>query len=107
MRLTPPSKHGDYNKVFCLGWIKTGTTSFGNAMRRLGFKHCGWNQDAWREWYAKGEIDKIIKYARYFESFDDLPWSQIDILERLDREFPGSKFVLLERDRRELVQVVL
>jgi hypothetical protein len=67
-------------------------------MKRLGFKHCSWDRDVWREWYKKGKIAKVLRYAKHFESFDDLPWNKIEILELLDKEFPGSKFVLLERD---------
>ena len=68
-------------------------------MRRLGFKHWGWDEDIWNEWYQRGRIDDVIEFARHFESFDDLPWNAIDLLETLDHEFPDSKFVLLERDR--------
>ncbi len=98
LRITKPRSFKNYNKVFCVGWQKTGTTSFGDGMRRLGFKHCSWDRDVWREWYEKGNIAKVFRYAKHFESFDDLPWNKIEILEQLDKEFPGSKFVLLERD---------
>jgi hypothetical protein len=98
LRTTKPRNFEKYNKVFCVGWLKTGTTSFGYAMRRLGFKHCGWDQDVWREWYNKGDVAKVIRYARYFESFDDLPWNMVEILEQLDKAYPASRFVLLERD---------
>ena len=90
-----------YTKVFCIGWLKTGTTSFGVAMRRIGFKHLGWDQDLWRNWYEKGKIEKLVAYARHFDSFDDLPWNMIDILPLLDEAYPNSKFVLLERNEEE------
>ena len=67
-------------------------------MRRLGFKHYGYDQDVWRHWYKKGKIEKVLKYARYFESFDDLPWNKVEFLETLDHSYPNSKFVLLIRD---------
>lgn len=95
----PYNEH--YNKVFCVGWVKTGTTSFAQAMRRLGFKHQSFDVDIWRKWYGKGDIHKIINHAKYFDSFDDLPWNKTEILERFDSEFPNSKFILLERDSEQ------
>ena len=92
-----PRTNRPYNKVFCVGWLKTGTTSFGHAMRRLGFKHCGWDPVVW-EWYQNGEKDRVLKHAEFFESFDDLPWNKHRFLKRLDGTFPNSKYVLLERD---------
>ena len=89
---------GKHNKIFCIGWLKTGTTSFGKAMQNLGFKHCGWDKYVWRELYKKGKLEKLIQYAQEFESFDDLPWNKIEILKTLDDAFPGSGFVLLERE---------
>ena len=90
--------------MFCVGWLKTGTTSFGAAMRELGFKHCGWDVDVWREWYKKGDIDRIIKYAAHFDSFDDLPWNKIDVIEKLDEVYPNSRFVLLDRAPEDWVE---
>jgi hypothetical protein len=93
-----PRKFEGFNKVFCLGWLKTGSTSLGDAMRRLGFKHCGWDVDIWREWRQNGNIRETIQFAKNFESFDDLPWNHTGLLEHLDKAFPESKFILLERD---------
>jgi hypothetical protein len=84
VRITRPRNFKNHNKVFCVGWRKTGTTSFSTAMKRLGFKHCSWDRDVWREWYKKGKIAKVLRYAKHFESFDDLPWNKIEILELLD-----------------------
>jgi len=101
LRTSRPRTFKDYNKVFCVGWLRTGTSSFGRSMRRLGFKHCGWDPDVFHDWYEKGKIEKVIRYARHFESFDDLPWNHIDIFEKLDAAYPNSKYVLLERDSDE------
>ena len=84
-------------KVFCAGWLKTGTTSFGWAMRRLGYHHCGWDPDVWR-WYRDGDVERVVRHARAFDSFDDLPWNKLPLIERLATEFPESRFVLLERE---------
>jgi len=96
-QMTRPRTFEGHNKVFCLGWLKTGTTSFGDAMRRLGFKHCGWDEEAYA-WYKAGRLEKLIQFAEHFESFDDLPWNQADLLSSLDKAYPSSKYILLERD---------
>jgi Sulfotransferase domain len=91
-----PSRRS-YNKVFCVGWLRTGTTSFAAAMRHLGFLHFTYDEDVWR-WFKAGMVDRVIRHARQWESFDDLPWSKTGLLPRLDEEFPGSRFVLLDRE---------
>jgi len=66
-------------------------------MIKLGFKHAKYDKTVF-EWYQQGQIEKVFKYAEYFESFDDLPWNKLDIIYQLDKHFPNSKFVLLERE---------
>ena len=95
--LRPGLPDRGYGKVFCVGWLRTGTTSFGTAMQRLGFRHFRWDPDVWN-WYRSGRTDKVLRLARHWESFDDLPWNKIGFLETLDRESPGSRYVLLERE---------
>ena len=92
-----PKQDRGYPKVFCIGYLKTGTTSFGVAMIRLGFKHCKFDKEI-NQWYKNGQIERILNHARYFESFDDLPWNKVDLIFQLDKRFPRSKFVLLLRD---------
>lgn len=84
-------------KVFCLGWLKTGTTSFGHAMRRLGYSHCGYDPGL-LTWFRVGKVDRLVRHARHFDSFDDLPWNRMKLLPTIDAAFPGSRFVLLERE---------
>lgn len=85
-------------KVFCIGYNKTGTTSLGKSLELLGYKNSSFNRTVWRDYYAKGKTDKILKYASKFDSFDDLPWLKEDMIPILDKTFPGSKFIYLERD---------
>ena len=66
-------------------------------MRRLGFRHASWDPEVWR-WYNDGELERVLEYARGFDSFDDLPWNKVELLASLDEAFPNSKFVLLDRD---------
>ena len=97
--LTRPSSEP---KVFCIGFNKTGTTSAGRALKQLGFRHSTFNRWIWRR-YQAGDIERVLWYASRFESFDDLPWLSVDLIPVLDREFPGSRFILLERPESEWV----
>jgi Sulfotransferase domain len=85
-------------KVFCIGFNKTGTSSLGGALEMLGYDHSSFNQKVWLEYYLKGHLDKVLEYTAKFESFDDLPWLKEDMIPVLDRTFPGSKYIYLERD---------
>ena len=88
-------------KVFCIGFNKTGTTSLGRALGSLGYRNSSFNRVVWRQYYLKGKIEKVIEYASKFESFDDLPWLKEDLIPFLDKSFPGSKWIYLERDEKE------
>lgn len=84
-------------KVFCIGFMKSGTTSFGVAMKKLGFDHTTFNVSLYRNHYEAGQMDKVLDYVRKFDSFDDLPWYKEDMIPILDKTFPESKFVYLTR----------
>jgi len=55
------------------------------------------------EWYREGKIAKVIWWASKFDSFDDGPWYNLDLISKLDKAFPGSKFVLLNREEKAYV----
>ena len=83
------------NKVFCIGFHKTGTTSLGVALSMLGYKVAG----------AMGVRDSHIavnvmtlasRVAVDHDAFQDNPWPII--FREMDQRFPGSKFVLTVRD---------
>lgn len=92
-------KRSDYSaKVFCIGYNKTGTTSCGRAFELLGYRNLSFKYKVWRGYYKNKEIAKMLKIASKYDSFDDLPWLKEDMIPILDKTFPGSKFVYLERD---------
>lgn len=70
------------NKVFIIGLPRTGTTSISVAMLDYGFKvaHTAYTQEAFN-------LADIISDAPCFSDY-----------QQLDKLFPGSKFVYLERD---------
>lgn len=85
-------------KIICIGYNKTGTTSLGKSLRMLGYDHASFNRVIWRKYYKKGKIDKVLNFAAKFESLDDLPWLNKDMIPVLDETFPNSKFIYLTRD---------
>ena len=93
-----PQTKRNYNKVFCVGWLKTGTTSMGFAIKNLGFVHLSYEQYIWRNWYQNGKIDKLMNYAKHYESFDDLPWNKPEIFQHINKCFPNSKYILTLRE---------
>ncbi len=86
------------SKVFCIGFNKTGTTSLGKAFEMLGYRNSTFNRKVWRQYYLKDKIVPVLRYTAKFDSLDDLPWLQKDMIPLLDRVFPNSKFVYLTRE---------
>jgi hypothetical protein len=86
-----------YAKVFGIGAARTGTSSLGQALVRLGFRHTSWDPDLW-ERYERGDLEPVFGVADRFETFEDGPWNAPVLYRALDRRFPGSKFVLTVRE---------
>jgi hypothetical protein len=99
-RLTRPARTG---KVFVIGAAKTGTTSMGFALFRLGFRHLGWDEPLFRA-YQRGDWDALRTATTQYDSFDDGPWNEPgpedgpDVFPVLDRWYPDARFVLTVRD---------
>ncbi|WP_138419837.1 sulfotransferase [Aquibacillus sediminis] len=89
-------------KVFCIGRNKTGTTSLKRAFEDLGFK-VGNQREAEKLFvnYIENDFDTIIDYCNTANVFQDVPFSWPDTYKYLDKAFPGSKFILTERDSAE------
>jgi hypothetical protein len=83
------------NKIFGVGWAKTGTTTLGKCFEILGFNHQSQRLDLVTD-VAQGDLSRIIALAKDKETFEDWPW--IILYRELDRAFPGSRFVLTQRD---------
>ncbi len=91
------------NKIFCIGFPKTGTSSLEEALEILGYSVCKghfnnnhtnylislfYNQD-----YS--EIDKIIEY---FDAFTDLPWGGTELYLYLSKRYPTARFIHTYRE---------
>jgi hypothetical protein len=113
---------GNFNKVFCLGLSRTGTTSLHEAFRALGLRSIHFPIHLFTQPevvglppfrpalrlgpYAAWRRGKELKASRFHhdakrllesnDTFCDLPVPLF--FRELDRMFPGSKFVLTTRD---------
>lgn len=87
-------------KVFCIGLGRTGTTSFGACMQRLGRRHLGWSGGDGglrRDLGLLAQIDyeAFVAVLDRFDSADDYP---VPLLyRRLAETFPAARFVLTTR----------
>ena len=81
-------------KVVGVGLIKTGTKTLGVCLRRWGLKHISRDHEAFELW-RKGEIETLLRKVGEFDSFEDWPWPLV--YREIDREFPGTRFILTRR----------
>ena len=82
------------DKVFCIGFHKTGTTSLEMALKQLGYRvtGCFGTKDP--------DIDSKVHEMAYamverYDAFEDNTWPVL--YRELDERFPGSKFILTRR----------
>ena len=98
----PQIENKNYDKVFCIGFNKTGTTSLEKALTTFGFS-LG-NQPAAEMLiteYMEEKYDRIIRFCHTADAFQDAPFSLPGLYKVLDKEFPKSKFILTVRDSDE------
>lgn len=92
-----------FNKIFGIGYNKTGTNSLSRILQRYGFdmpnqreQEARLTQQCFATHY--GELSSFV--AKY-DAFQDLPFSQEDLYVAADALFPNSKFILTLRDPEE------
>ena len=93
----------DFNKIFCIGFNKTGTTSLEKLLRFYGY-HLP-NQQEQEIRLAKQvfstNYSELVSFVNNFNAFQDMPFSQGLTYVAVDALFPNSKFILTERDSEE------
>ena len=82
-------------KVFGIGWAKTGTTTLGSCLEVLGYRHQGPALDLVYD-VAAGRFDRVYEVVDRHDVFEDWPW--ILIYQQLDARYPGSRFILTTRN---------
>jgi len=88
-------------KIFGIGWARTGTKTLGACFKILGFKHQSRRLDL-VEKVSQGDYRKVVNIAHKYQSFEDWPW--IILYKELDVLFPGSKFILTIRDKEKWIK---
>jgi hypothetical protein len=91
-------KKHNKQKVFCIGWHKTGTTTLGDALLTLGYTVLGARLDM-AEYLIKGDFETPIQLVANFDAVQDVPWAAL--YKELDQAYPGSKFILTVRDEKK------
>ncbi len=86
--------------VFCIGFGKTGTSSLDKALSILGYRNIHWLRAHLKP--KKGWIEYIRKSP--FDAFSDAPIFSKGFFRELDKEFPGSKFILTIRKPEALIK---
>ena len=91
-------------KVFGIGFHKTATTSLADALSYLGYRVTGPN------WVDNPNIaeevyEMALDLANRFDAFQDNPWPVL--YKDMDRQFPGSKFVLTVRPTSDWIRSIL
>jgi hypothetical protein len=92
-------------KVFGIGFHKTGTTSFGEALRLLGYRVTGPNGVHRKGMDTPMAMAITHELLPRFDAFQDNPWA--NLFREMDRELPGSKFVLTLRPEEAWLRSVV
>jgi Sulfotransferase domain len=88
-------------KVFVIGFHKTGTSSLGKALQILGYKVCGSLKEGMDyEDSAIGFTEYLLRKGKplleKYDAFQDTPWFLL--YEELYRTYPKAYFILTVRD---------
>ncbi|RKT35272.1 hypothetical protein BXY70_1303 [Roseovarius halotolerans] len=88
-------------KVFCLGFQKTGTSSVGLALKKLGYSVASYYP--FRDLASKDTLtwdevtDRALSIAESYDAAKDTPWPLL--YRELDAAFPNARFILITRNR--------
>lgn len=86
-------------KVFGIGLNKTGTISLHEALETLGFRSLHWGGPEVRVQVERALADgrPLVEDFPQYDAFSDI-WALSEHFDVLDRQYPGSRFVLTTRD---------
>ena len=93
-------KDANFNKIFCIGSHKTGTTTLNHIMHGLGFR-CAPQSKLERDCtleVIQGNYQPLTWYIKKYDFFQDSPFAHANTYVAVDALFPGSKFIYTYRD---------
>lgn len=86
-------------KIFCIGFPRTGTTSLEQSLKDLGYRLGNIRQgELLLKAYAARDFKAIVNFGLTAEAFQDAPFSFPFTYVALDQSFPNAKFILSVRD---------
>lgn len=91
-------------KVFGIGFQKTGTSSLAASLYILGYDVCGYfgNDDPN---IAETALVTAFEMADHYDAAQDMPWPVL--YRELDQRYPGSRFILTVRDTESWIRSVV
>ena len=92
------------NKVFCIGFQKTGTKTLHKALETLVYKVCGCRH-VLIDPLKRDDWQPVLEMVEENDAFEDNPWPLL--YKRLDQEFPNSRFILTIRDNDKWLRSVV
>jgi len=90
----------NYNKIFCIGYNKTGTTTLELVLKLYGFNLPNQQDQEARltERCLATDYTELESFVRGYDAFQDLPFAQGQTYVAADALFPNSRFILSVRD---------
>jgi hypothetical protein len=88
-----------HDKVFYLGFHKTGTTSFGTLAKELGLRRQSYYKPYSAVFVGKlqaEDLSELFAVADQFEAFEDDPWYLY--YREFEERYSTAKFIFYERD---------
>ncbi len=93
----------NFNKIFGIGYNKTGTNSLSYILQRYGYDMPNQREQEARltQRCFATDYTEFQRFVDRYDAFQDLPFSQEDLYVAADALFPNSKFILTVRDPEE------
>ena len=88
-------------RVFCLGFQKTGTSSVEWLLKDMGYQvFSAYKQPdiQFSQMLEAGDLAELRAESELFDAFQDISW--FNFYKEFDQWYPGSKFILTIRDTR-------
>jgi len=90
-------------KIFCIGFPKTGTTSLEEAFELLGYSVCkgyynNYNTNYLISLFINKDFTEIDRVITYYDVFTDLPFGGTNFYVYLSNTYPDAKFIHTQRD---------
>lgn len=92
-----------FNKIFCIGYNKTGTTTLAATLCMYGYRLPKQKEQEFRltKNVFETNYEEFKNFVSKYEAFQDMPFSQGMTFVAADALFPDSKFILSVRESNQ------